>query len=73
MGSGAYTKQDLVWLLRLKASILKRDGQTVAAGEFEKLVSALQFRTMQDLIRTTQVEAGLPQNIGVISREQYSL
>ena len=73
MGSSTYTKRDLVWLLRLKASILWRRGELTAAGEFEKLTSALQERTLMEIVQSTQVEAGLDRHIGVSDRWRHSL
>ena len=73
MTSSTYTKTDLVWMLQLRASLLRKRGDKVAAEEFEKLVNYLQNRTLEDLIRTSQLENGLDKNIPRVERWRVQL
>jgi hypothetical protein len=60
-------------MLQLRASLLRKRGDKVAAEEFEKLVNYLQNRTLEDLIRTSQLENGLDKNIPRVERWRVQL
>lgn len=64
-----YSKQDWVWLLRLKAAKLRKAGQMAAAREFQQLAYEIIEHKFSFVIKQAERDFGLTREIPPWERE----